>query len=246
MSDKFKQYTSRQKSFWNVADKKSAKFERIFLNEEKSETAWIDSAVKAAKFLTTDIEPKENWIILEIGCGVGRIINYLREYIKFHRIIGVDISESMIEYAKKDLDIDKRIEFHVNSGYDLSMISSDTIDFVYSVDVFIHIYDVDIILNYLREVKRVLKDGGIVRFNLRYLDLDIAFKNSLGGIFAKFMYQFGFWSAGWHKWDKSQQAEFNGNEFMSRDIHKLARECGLAILEINVDSPHVWCTMKKT
>ena len=52
-------------------------------------------------------------------------------------------------------------EFAVGSGCDLKMISSTSIDGIWSFDVFVHINS-DEFRSYIREFQRVLRDGGVV------------------------------------------------------------------------------------
>ncbi|MBI1747547.1 MAG: methyltransferase domain-containing protein [Acidobacteria bacterium] len=245
MSDRLDQYSSQQKDFWNVADEKSARFSRIYLDETRSESAWHQDAAKAAQIVLTGIEPKEDWTILEVGCGVGRILDVLRNRLTVRRLIGVDISESMIAFAKERLADDDRVQLRVGNRYDLSMIPSSTVNFAYAVDVFIHIYDVDVVLNYLGEVQRVLKEGGCFRFNVRRFDPTLAFHSSLGGRFARIMHQLGIWSTGKHRWYPGEEAGFCGNQFLPREIKKLVRLSRLSVLEMWEEGAHLWCTLKK-
>src|SRR5205823_10224042 len=48
--------------------------------------------------------------------------------------------------------------FIVNSGYDLSDIPDQDVTFVYSFDAMVH-FDLEIILLYIKEFKRILKTG---------------------------------------------------------------------------------------
>lgn len=186
--EKLSEYSARQKAFWNVADEGVAKFERVYFEDGPSwsdpaerEARWNASADQAVELVLAGIEPKPAWAILEIGCGVGRLIAKVRERAAFERFVGIDISESMINFAADGLGHDPRIQLSVNNGYSLPMILESSIDFAYSVDVFTHIFDVDLTLAYLKEVYRVLKDRGYFRFNVRRFDPDSAFGNSLGG-----------------------------------------------------------------
>lgn len=39
--------------------------------------------------------------VLDIGCGDGRLTNFLASKKRFHQVLGVDLSEAMVNYAKK-------------------------------------------------------------------------------------------------------------------------------------------------
>jgi len=202
-------------------------------------------ARRDAGLVLEGIEPHSKWTILEVGCGVGRLINELRGRIEFARYIGVDLSESMVEFARQCVGADKRCELYVNDGRTLPMVEDGCIDFAYSVDVFIHLFDVDLVAAYLSEVRRTLKEGGRFRFNVRRWDPRRAFGPSLGGRLARFLYNSGIRSAGKHQWKASEGAEFNGNQYTPRDLRRVVARSGLRIVAIDVHDLHIWCALEK-
>jgi SAM-dependent methyltransferase len=102
---------------------------------------------------------------LEIGCGPGRLMLPMSRH--FGEIHGVDISPEMIRLAQETLRGVPGVHLHVAPESDLRMFNSGTFDFVYSFAVFQHIPSRAIVLNYLRDIARVLKPGGISLFQLR-------------------------------------------------------------------------------
>ena len=102
--------------------------------------------------------------MLEIGCGVGRMTRSFSS--QFSKVYGVDISEEMIEKAKR-LNSDKpNIEFVANSGKDLSAFEDSFFDFCFSFIVFLHIPSEEIIRSYFMEIARVLKPGGVFKIQV--------------------------------------------------------------------------------
>ncbi len=95
--------------------------------------------------------------VLEIGCGVGRLLCRIAARGSISKIIGIDIAENMIQFAEPHCPVSPDVELHVNSGADLSMIQSSSVDFAYSNDVFIHIADSAVVRTYLLEIRRVLE-----------------------------------------------------------------------------------------
>lgn len=89
--------------------------------------------------------------VLEIGCGVGRLME--------SGWYGIDISENMIEIART-----RRPDCHfiVTDGRFIPL-DDASLDCVFAVLLFQHIPFSGVSL-YIREVSRVLKDGGIFRF----------------------------------------------------------------------------------
>src|SRR5215510_12833639 len=75
----------------------------------------------------------------------------------------------MIKLAKERLRNTPNAHPQVTSGSDLSMFPDEKFDFVYSYAVFQHIPSRDVVFSYLREARRVLKTGGILRCQMNGL-----------------------------------------------------------------------------
>lgn len=98
---------------------------------------------------------------LEIGCGPGRLLVPLSR--RFGRIAGVDVSPEMVELARRNLAGAPHARVEVTSGADLAAFADESIDFCYSYAVFQHIPSRAVVLSYLREARRVLKTGGLLK-----------------------------------------------------------------------------------
>lgn len=194
-----------------------------------------------------DVQIPSKPVLMEIGCGVGRMIQQMQERVQFIKVYGLDISETMIDYARKNTGSDPRLSLHVNSGYDLSAVPDGTVDYAYSVGVFIHIFDADTTENYIKEVFRTLKPGGYFRFDVRFFNPDTMFGNSLGGRWAKLLYKLGIMRADTHRWRPGEDAEFNGNKYSATDLRKLVERRGLEVLStfVRPEDTHLWCLARK-
>ena len=104
--------------------------------------------------------------MLEIGCGVGRLLGHFAEH--FEQVDGVDIAPEMIERARA-LDLPANVRLGTVSGRDLAPYGKDELDFVFSFLVFQHIPDSEVIAGYMSEIRRVLKEGGraVIQFDTR-------------------------------------------------------------------------------
>jgi SAM-dependent methyltransferase len=103
---------------------------------------------------------------LDFGCGVGRLTQALSQH--FERVVGVDISPTMIELAEAvnaSAPSPQRIRFVRNPSDDLAVLSSNAFDFVYTNIVLQHIPP-RLTKGYLRELVRVLRPGGVLVFQL--------------------------------------------------------------------------------
>jgi len=104
---------------------------------------------------------------LEIGCGLGRLMLPLAGF--FGEIHGVDVSEQMVRMAREKLRHIPHAHVHLTDGADLAPFADESFDFVYSYAVFQHIPSREVVLDYWRETHRVLKPGGVFRFQVNGL-----------------------------------------------------------------------------
>lgn len=76
--------------------------------------------------------------ILEIGCGTGTNIKKLKQHFPDARITGIDLSDDMLEIARKKMGNQKNIQFlKLNYGFDpVEEASFDLILFSYSLTMF--------------------------------------------------------------------------------------------------------------
>lgn len=249
MSDQntFESYAQQQRKFWNTGDEHEAKFARVDTVSEGDEAKYKALADSTGDLLMKDVQIPANPVLLEVGCGVGRMIQQMQERVQFSKLYGLDISETMIGYTRKNTGGDSRLSLHVNTGYDLSAVPDASVDYAYSVDVFIHIFDAGIIENYIKEVFRTLKPGGYFRFDVRFFNPDTMFGNTLGGRWAKMLYKLGILRADTHRWQPGQDAEFNGNKYRDLDLRALVNRTGLKVLStfVRPEDSHLWCLARK-
>ncbi len=95
--------------------------------------------------------------ILEIGPGGGRWTEALEPLAA--QLVLVDLSESCIQVCKERFAQSNKIEFHVNDGCTLDFLDTDSLDHIWSYDVFVHISPKEA-GQYLKEFARVLRSGG--------------------------------------------------------------------------------------
>lgn len=103
--------------------------------------------------------------VLEIGCGAGRMTRALSEV--FGQVYAVDVSGEMIARAKEALADLRNVHLFQNSGADLEVLGDVQVDFAFSYIVFQHIPTREVIYSYAREVNRLLKSGGLFKFQVQ-------------------------------------------------------------------------------
>ena len=170
----------------------------------------------------------DNLKVLEIGCGIGRILIPMSE--KFQEVIGVDISQEMVNIGKQKTKNYTNCKILLNNGMDLSDFSSNYFDFCYSFITFQHIPKKLIVKNYIKEVARVLKPGSYFRFQVRGIHLVDPIKFRL-------LEKIG------EKNPISPDDTWLGVQFSSQEIHEIAEEFGFEIIEESgEDTEYYWLT----
>ena len=101
--------------------------------------------------------------MLDIGCGIGRVTTAFADM--FGEAYGVDFSPEMIARARELSANKSNLYFAINDGTSLSMFEGEYFDFCFSYAMFQHITEIRIINEYICEIGRVLKPGGIFAFN---------------------------------------------------------------------------------
>ncbi|MEW5991524.1 MAG: class I SAM-dependent methyltransferase [Chloroflexota bacterium] len=102
-------------------------------------------------------------VVLDFGCGVGRLTQALTAH--FDRAIGVDVAPSMIEWARQMDRTGGRASFVLNRSNRLEGVPPDSVDLVYSNMVLQHVSPA-LSRGYVAEFLRVLRPGGIAVFQL--------------------------------------------------------------------------------
>ena len=150
---------------WNERAREDAHYYVAFGGRGQDEEEFDATAADVLPSLEFELKrlPKganrRAWRALEIGCGPGRLMKPLSRH--FGEIHGVDVSDEMIRLARERLADISHAHVHATNGASLAQFADDSFEFVYSYAVFQHIPSREVVLEYMREVRRVLKPGGI-------------------------------------------------------------------------------------
>lgn len=155
--------------------------------------------------------------VLEIGCGVGRLLLPLAK--RAALVHGVDISPVMIEKARSYTAGLSNIQVACTDGT-LSAVRDASLDLVFSFIVFQHIPVRAAIETYIAEAARTLRPGGVFRFQVdgRW-----------------------WWAGGQHEPDT-----YEGIKFTTKSIRRLVVRSGLNVFdEWGADGHYYWITARK-
>src|SRR5215471_11060011 len=164
--------TARMREDWNVRAREDAGYYVAFGRRDQDDAGFFATASEVVISLEAELkrippEQRGRGIALEIGCGPGRLMRPMSRH--FSEIHGVDVSDEMIALARQKLsDVPNAFPL-ATSGASLDQFAPDSVDFVYSYAVFQHIPSRDIVYEYLREIRRVLRPGGLARLQFNGL-----------------------------------------------------------------------------
>lgn len=129
---------------------------------------WDSAAQECLEVILKDIPVSKDWRVLDLGCGIGRLTKLMAP--RCLEVFGVDFSVEMIQRAKSYLSSVENAHLFLNNGFDLKGFSDATFDFIYSMITLQHIPSRIVIENYIAEITRTLKPGGLTRLQTCYGD----------------------------------------------------------------------------
>ncbi len=220
MADSEDSVSERMRADWNERAREDAHYYVAFGGRDQDEAEFLATAADVLRSLEAQLKRlpassnRRAWRALEIGCGPGRLVKPMSRY--FGEIHGVDVSDEMIRLARERLADIPHAHFHATNGASLAQFADDSFEFIYSYAVFQHIPSRDVVLEYMREIRRVLKPGGI-------------FHGQFNGLM--------------HSGDTNT---WSGVVFSAADIHAFTRENGLLLLNLTGEhTQYMWTTWCK-
>lgn len=146
------------RDFWE----RSAEVDPIrAISDQDDEQSFEISGRRDADDLASLLPP--GGCVLEIGCGTGRVMQHLAAVCE--QLHGIDISQAMVEQGRQRLAHLHNVTFEEGNGYDLEPFADESFDLVYSLYAFQHMPKTTA-YNYFVESARVLRPGGLLRFQV--------------------------------------------------------------------------------
>ncbi len=156
----------RMRSDWNERAREDAFYFVAFGRRNQTEAEFLATSADVVHGLEAELKrlppaDRRDRRALEIGCGPGRLMAPLSW--TFGEVHGIDVSDEMIRLAMRGLHDIPNAFPRLTRGTDLGCYGDEMFDFVYSYAVFQHIPAREIVLGYLADARRVLKEGGVLR-----------------------------------------------------------------------------------
>ena len=247
------QWLADTRRFWDTESDFEAKYRRICsdpdidacTDESRLAELWQKRTDEELPQLLAGIPLRADWTCLEIGCGIGRLMEPLAH--RCRRVIGVDLSAQMVEHARdylRDLD---NIELHLNDGCSLPMVPDTSVDWVYSHLTFQHITLLEVVEAYLDEIARVLKPGGYCRIQ-GWREAPRAWSEGIKNV-ARFVLGRELYHGPrrW-LWAPEREVKFGGITFHPREWRRLLCRHGLRLEALELGRGHdywMWSTSRK-
>lgn len=181
--------------------------------------AWAARQVVAA----LDLEPTD--IVMELGCGVGRIGREIAPLCReWH---GVDISSSMLRVAEQRLEHLENVSLHKIDRTSLDHFADASLDKIYCSAVLIHLDKEDVFL-FLREFARVLRPGGVAYFETWNLADPAAWKHFLMNV------------EHWNASNQRERKDVSRNQFsVIEELRIYVEHAGLTEIAAYTRSPYI-------
>ena len=125
-----------------------------------SDEAMWASGQRDFEIITRGVDGLSNKTVLDLGCGVGRLLKAASA--ACGKIIGLDVSGEALKKARELIGPRPNLELMHGNGADLQPLADSSIDLVISFAALSSV-PASVIANYLIEVNRVLKPGGVFR-----------------------------------------------------------------------------------
>jgi SAM-dependent methyltransferase len=147
---------SEYKKVWSALSttEDQAKLHVIGVTEEAALQA---TGEETLRFLQNSVGIGKEDVVLEIGCGIGRVGKAVAPLCR--KWIGCDVAANMLSLAAQRLKDLSNVELVEISGYNLSGVADASVDVVYCTVVFMHLESWDR-YNYILEAFRALRPGG--------------------------------------------------------------------------------------
>ena len=106
--------------------------------------------------LTKEWLPEGNWMVLDWGCGPGRVIRHWPEH-QF-TCFGSDVNEKSLDWCKLNLPPIRFLHQQILPPLDLA---AQTFDLIYGISILTHL-SLSAHFLWIEELKRILKPGGLL------------------------------------------------------------------------------------
>lgn len=124
--------------------------------------------------------------VLDIGCGIGRLLVVLAPQVR--RVVGIDVSAEMVKAARRRCNGYENVTVIKGDGYGLGAVSGESFDLVIAVDSFPYLRQsgYPLVQRFVGDSARSLESGGqLVILNYSYSEDDESEANEVRALAAE-------------------------------------------------------------
>ena len=159
---------SESERFWDARAREHALFfvdNRLDYGNPDVERFWVDGERALDQMLdTVGARVAGTDVVVDIGCGVGRLTRALAA--RARHVIAIDVSREMLMRARELNRALTNVEWRHGDGKTLTGVDTGSVDACVSHVVFQHLPEPALTLGYVRDIGRVLRPGGWAAFQL--------------------------------------------------------------------------------
>lgn len=219
-------FEEKMREEWNARAQKSY-MQYTSGTQTENEQDYVKSAERDAATILKYLggADTKTWKGLDVGCGVGRIIQVLAP--RFAEIHGVDVSDEMLRLGRDRLKAFPHVQLHRIEGTTLQQFADNTFQVMWSYSVFYHMPRT-LYYGYLKELSRVMAPGGQLVYQLAQT---YSLRRWLNAVFKV----------------EPDSKDTNVRRFYTKGhLRSLAQENGFEVLAIEPGPGHdLWCHWRK-
>jgi SAM-dependent methyltransferase len=163
---------NQHKSKWeSLAQEDDRYYVRSVEHEQSDEEYDTSGQEHVSRFIQDDpvvsrrLAPFQEKVVLEIGCGSGRLTKSLARL--FKHVVAVDVAPTMLAKARKFVD-SANVTFVESDGVSVPIVP-ETVDFAFSYIVYQHFPSAQSVGLSFGNVHRALRSGGLFKVQIRGL-----------------------------------------------------------------------------
>lgn len=175
----------------------------FFQSGENDYRALVDPILKRVGF------NPEGKIILELGCGAGRMTRSFAG--RFKTVYALDISSEMLKRGQQLMPGASNVVWQLSNGCDFANVATESADLVFSYLVLQHLPTEQLVSKFVSEIVRILRPDGVFLFQFNSLTRPAM---NLKGRVAWALVD-AFWSLGFIQFSRTMAGAFGFDPVMA-------------------------------
>lgn len=184
----------------------------------------------------TGLQTGPDRVVVEIGCGMGRMTAALAEH--FGQVVALDVAPGLLEKARRQVNF-PHVSFELCDGQQIRPCAVKAADTVFSYEV-CYLLPPHVLFGYFRDVYRLLRDDGEFVFQLNLEPLRL--KTRLSYLVRNVLYRLGIQH--WRGWPTGPG--FRRYEYRREQVCQALHQAGFAVKRVvGTELRETWFVARK-